>query len=124
MKYIIGILSSLILSANSQFNFEINGNGFRFGILGSEVINIGGGNAGQPVKDSNFPLDQINQITNVINPPLPPRHFTTVVNHPMPPQPNIQTDSGFKGANVPAWGNNRGGMGNMPIPPFPPAPQK
>lgn len=35
MKSVIIATVVLALSANAQFNFEVNGGGFRFGILGA-----------------------------------------------------------------------------------------
>lgn len=62
MKGIIVGISGLILSAHAQFNFQINEGGFRFGILGSEVVNIGGNNKNQPFSSTSFPVNMIPQI--------------------------------------------------------------
>lgn len=65
MKGIVATVCAMAIATNAQFNFEVN-NGFRFGILGSEVINIGGNNKEKPFNTGSWPVDAAKLI-----PPMP-----------------------------------------------------
>lgn len=88
MKGIIVGICGLVLSAHAQFNFEVNNGGFRFGILGSEVVNVGGNNKDQPFAATSFPTDAIPSVLipnismpNMGDPFAPIGQITNLIEH-------------------------------------------
>lgn len=65
MKGIIVGVCAFAMKTNSQFNFDINGGGVSFGILGNEVFSVGNQNKDRSYSNS-FPND-----LNLPNVPIP-----------------------------------------------------
>ena len=69
MKGVISAVCGLAIAVNAQFNVEID-NGLRVGILGSQIVNIGGNNKGQQFKTGSWPVDAL----GLISTPQGPAH--------------------------------------------------